>query len=141
MKYANFYWISIASYILVTILNGNYIKTRCRVGLTYAMCMDDFETWGKRPLLAYSKSAGGWYKLLQNYLKPVIIHKSMHLWPTSWGCAQSKEAIQDNWLVDNPTVSAFEAYAIVTKIQAVQVGTIEQSIRRACDQALVWILL
>ena len=44
---------------------GNLIKTRCRVCLTYAVCMDDIETWGKRLLLAWSKNAGRWYKLSQ----------------------------------------------------------------------------
>ena len=29
------------------------------------MCMDDIEAWRKRPLLACSKNAGGWYKLLK----------------------------------------------------------------------------
>ena len=60
---------------------------------------------------------------------------------TSWGCAQSKEAFQDHWLVDNSIASAFGAYAIVTKMQAVQVETMEQSIRRARGQVLVWIFL
>ena len=60
---------------------------------------------------------------------------------TSWGCAQSKEAIQNHWLVDNSTASAFGAYTNMTKMQAVQVGTMEQSIRRAGGQALVWIIL
>ena len=67
------------------------------------------------------------------------MHKSMNFLPP--GDAQSKEAIQDHWLVDNSTASAFGAYAITTKMQAVQVGTMEQSIRRARRQALVWILL
>ena len=43
----------------------NQIKTRCRVCLTNLMCMDDIETWGKRPLLACSRNAGDWYKLLK----------------------------------------------------------------------------
>ena len=60
---------------------------------------------------------------------------------TSRGCAQSKEAIRNHWLVDNSTVSALGAYAIVTKMQAVEVETMKQCIRRAHGQALVWILL
>ena len=58
---------------------------------------------------------------------------------TSRGCALCKEAIQDQWLIDYSTVSAFGALAIVTKSQAVQLGTTEQSIRRADNQARVWI--
>ena len=68
-------------------------------------------------------------------------HTQIDAFMTSWGCRQSKEAIQDHWLVDNSTVSAFGAYAIVTNMQAVQVGTMEQSIRWARGQARVWILL
>ena len=60
---------------------------------------------------------------------------------TSLGCAQSKEAMHDHSLVDYSTVSAFWAYAILTKMQVVQVGNMEQFIRRARGQALVWILL
>ena len=44
---------------------GNLVKIRCRVSLTYVVCMDYVETWGKRPLLACSKSAGGGTKVLQ----------------------------------------------------------------------------
>ena len=40
------------------------IKTRCRVSLSNAICMDDIEGWGKRPLLACTKSAADWYKAL-----------------------------------------------------------------------------
>ena len=68
-------------------------------------------------------------------------HTPIDSFVTSWGWAQSKEAIQDHWLVDYSTVSAFGAYSIVTKLQAVQVGTMEQSIRRARGQARMWILL
>ena len=68
-------------------------------------------------------------------------HAQINAFVTSWGCAQSKEAIQDHWLVDNSTASVFGAYAIMNKMQAVQVGTMEQSIRRARGQALLWILL
>ena len=68
-------------------------------------------------------------------------HAQIDAFLTSWACAQSKEAIQDHWLVDNSTASAFGAYAITTKMQGVQVGTTEQSIRRARRQVRVWILL
>ena len=89
--------------------------------------MDDIEAWGKQPLLACSRNAGGWYKLLQimENLSSYIVDSFV----TSRGCPQSKEAIQDHWLLDYSTASAFEAYAIVTKMQAVQIGTMEQSIR------------
>ena len=50
-------------------------------------------------------------------------HAQIDSFVTCWGCAQSKEAIQDHWLEDNSTVSTFGAYAIVTKMQAVQVWT------------------
>ena len=78
-----------------------------------------------------------------NYYKlsEICHHAKIEAFVTSWSSAQSKEAIQDHWLVDNSTASAFGAYAIMTKMQAVQVGTMEQSIRRARGQALVWILL
>ena len=46
-------------------------------------------------------------------------HTQIDSFVTSWGWAQSKEAIQDHWLVDYSTVSALGAYAIVTKRQAV----------------------
>ena len=114
------------------------------------MCVDDIETYrGKRPLLACNRNAGGWYKLLQiieNLSSCINRCISACAFLTSWGCAQSKEAIHDHWLVDNSTASAFGAYAITiaaitTKMQAVQVGTMEQSIRRARRQALLWILL
>ena len=68
-------------------------------------------------------------------------HTQVHSFVTSWGYEQLKEAVQDHWLVDYSAVSAFEASAIVTKMQAVQVGTMEQFIRRARGQAQVWILL
>ena len=68
-------------------------------------------------------------------------HAQTDAFLTFWACAQSKEAIQDHWLVDNSTASAFGAYAITTKMQGVQVGTMEQSIRGARRQARVWILL
>ena len=67
---------------------------------------------------------------ITNYRKPVIIHKSIHLW--SPGDARSREKL---------SFSAFGACAIETKMQAVQVGTTEQSFRRARGQARVWILL
>ena len=78
-----------------------------------------------------------------NYYKlsEICYHAKIEAFVTSWSCAQSKEAIQDHWLVDNSTASAFGVYTIGTKMQAVQVGTLEQSIRRAHGQALVWILL
>ena len=44
---------------------GNYTKTRCRVCLIFAMCVDGIKAWRKRPLLACSMNAGVWYKLLQ----------------------------------------------------------------------------
>ena len=77
-----------------------------------------------------------------NYYKlsKICHYAKIDAFVTSLGCAQSKEAMQDHRLVDNSTDSAFGAYAIVTKMQAVQVGTMEQSIRRARGQALVWIL-
>ena len=79
---------------------------------------------------------------INNYkLSKICNHVKIDAFLTSWGCAQSKEAIQDHWLVDNSNASSFGAYAIVIKMQAVQVGTMEQSIRRARGQALVWILL
>ena len=93
----------------------------------------------KRPLLASSRNVGGWYKLSK--LSKTCHHTQVGSFVPSRGCAQSKEAIQDHWLVDNSTVSAFGAYADETTMQAVQVGTMEQSIRRARDQARVWILL
>ena len=46
-------------------------------------------------------------------------HTQIDAFVTSWGCAQSKQAIQDHWLVDNSTAPVFGAYAIVTKMQAV----------------------
>ena len=64
-------------------------------------------------------------------------HAQIDAFVTAWGCAKSKEAIQDHWLVDNSTASVFGAYAIMNKMQAVQVGTMEQSIRRARGQALL----
>ena len=64
-------------------------------------------------------------------------HTSVELFVTPWGCAQSKEAIQDHWLVDY----SFGTFAILTKMQAVQVWTVEQFIRRASGQARVWIFL
>ena len=84
-------------------------------------------------------NSDGWYKLLQ-----IIENMSScknRAFVTSWGCAQCKEAIQDHWLVDNSIASPFGAYAIVTKMQAVQVGALEQSIRRTRGQVPVWILL
>ena len=76
------------------------------------------------------------YKLLKT-----CHHAQIDAFLTCWGCAQSEEVIQGHWLVDNSTASAFGAYAITTKMRAVQVGTMEQSIKRARRQALVWILL
>ena len=68
-------------------------------------------------------------------------HTQIDSYVTSLGCAQPKEAVQDHWLVDYSTVCAFGACAIGTKMQAVQVVTMEQSIRRVRGQARVWILL
>ena len=79
---------------------------------------------------------------INNYkLSKTCHHTQIDSFFISWECAQSKEAIQDHWLVDYSTVSAFGAYDIVTKMQAVQVGTLEQSIRRARGQARIWIVL
>ena len=118
---------------------SNSSKTRCRVCLAHAMCIDDIQAWGKRPLLTCSRNAGGWYKLLQ-IIEKLSSYVSLSF-VTFWGCDQSKEALQDHWLVDYSTVSAFGAYAIVTKMQAVQVGIRKQSFRRARGQARVWIHL
>ena len=68
-------------------------------------------------------------------------HTQVDSFVTSCGCAQSKGAIQDHWLIDYSKVFAFGAYAIVTKTQSVQVGTMQQSIRRARGQARMWIHL
>ena len=114
-------------------------RVRCRVCLTDVMYMDDIETRGKRPLLVCSRNAEDWYKLLK--LSKTCHHTQVHSYVPFCGCAQSKEAIQDHWLIDYSTVPAFGAYAIETKMQAVQVGTREQSIRRARDKERVWILL
>ena len=63
-----------------------------------ATCNDHIEAWGKRMLLACSRNAGSWYKLY-NLLK--TCHRTqVDSFVTPWGCAQSKEAIQDHWLVD-----------------------------------------
>ena len=68
-------------------------------------------------------------------------HTQVDSFVTFWGCAQSKEAPQDHWLVDYFTVSAFGAYTIVTKMQVGQVATREQYIRRVRGQARVRIHL
>ena len=103
------------------------------------MCVDDIEAWEKRLVLACCRNAGGWYKLLQ-FIENLSSYTGRLICDT-WGCAHSKEAIQDHWLVDNSTVSAFGACAIVTKMRGVQFGTMEQSIRRARRQARLKILL
>ena len=69
-----------------------------------------------------------YYKLLKS-----CHHAQIDAFMTSCGCAQSKEAIKNHWLVDNSTASAFWVYAIMTKMQAVQVRTMEQPMRWARD--------
>ena len=64
MNYANFYGSSMTSYIPVTLWKL-VDKTRCGVCVTYAMFKDDIEAWVKWALLACSRNAGAWYKLLQ----------------------------------------------------------------------------
>ena len=73
-----------------------------------------------------------------NKLSKICHHTQVDSSVTFWGCAQSKEAHQDHWLVDYSTVSAFGGYTIVTKMQVVQVGTRssisgEHAVMRECD--------
>ena len=93
------------------------------------MCVDDIETWGND---RYWRVVG-MQAVVVNYYKVLKTchHTQIDSFVTSRGCAQSKEAVQYHWLVDYSTVFAFGAYAIMTKMQAVQVGTMEHSIRRA----------
>ena len=62
---------------------GNLVKIRCRVSLTYVVCMDYVETWGKRPLLACNKSAGGWYESITNHAENLSSHTNLFIVPLS----------------------------------------------------------
>ena len=60
-------------------------------------------------------------------------HAQVDAFVTSWGCAKSKEAIQNHWLVENSTASAFGAYASMTKMQvgaSRDYGAVYQASRR-----------
>ena len=137
MKNANFYWISITGCIPVT-LRKRQLDQNPILGVP-ELC--NVRGWhqdiGKRPLLACSRNAGGWYKLFQ------IIENLSSCTSRCICDLLGMRAVERTYprLVDNSTASAFGAYAVMTKMQAVQVGTMEQSIRRAGGQALVWILL
>ena len=133
-----FYWITITGYIPVVLWKGQLDKNpmprlsdQCNVHRWH-------RSMGITTLLGCNRNAGGWYKLLIS--SKTCHHTQVDSFVPSGGCAQSKEASQDHWLVDYSTVSAFGAYAIETKMQAVQVGTMEQSIRQARGQARMWIL-
>ena len=137
---ANFHSISITGYIPVTLwkwqLDQNPISRLpdlCNVRGWHRDIVENDRYWRVVGMQAVGIN---YYKLSKT-----CHHAQIDAFLTSWGCAQSKEPIQDHWLVDNSTASAFGAYAFTTKMQAVQVGTMEQSIRRARRQALLWILL
>ena len=56
---------------------GNSIKTRCRVSLTYAVCMVDTEEWGNDrywPIVRVQEVVIKYYELSKT------CHKSIHLW-------------------------------------------------------------
>ena len=114
----------------------NYIKTQCPVCLINAMRKDDIKAWGKRRYWRVIGMQEVGIKLLK--LAKTCHHTQLDSFVPFWGCAQSKEAIQGHWLIDYSTVSAFWVYAIERKMQALQVGTMEQSIRQARGQAWVW---
>ena len=94
--------------------------------------MGGIEAWGKRKLLACSKNAEGCINC--HKLSKTCHHTQVDSFVNSWGCTRSREAIEDRWLVDYSTVSAFGAYAIATKMQGAKVGTMEQSMRQARGQ-------
>ena len=103
------------------------------------MCIGDTEAWGIRPLLACSRNAGGWYNLLQTI-------ENLSSYTSRFICDPlGMRAVERSYL--RPLAGrlfyrlCLRAYAIATKMQAVQVGTMEQSIRQARGQARVWILL
>ena len=87
------------------------------------MCMDGIEAWRKRPLLACNINAGVWYKLLQ-IIESLSFYTS-RLMCVLLGMRAVKKAIPNHWLVDYFTVSAFGADGIVTKMQALQDGSME----------------
>ena len=57
-----FYFFAFYPTFIREVVDMNYANFFC---LIYAICMDDSEAWGKRPLLAWCRNGDGWYKLLQ----------------------------------------------------------------------------
>ena len=114
MNYANFYWISITSYIPVTVKMATRSKPDVasvwRMQCAWVISRHRENDWRVVGMQAVDIN---YYKLSE-----ICLHAKIDAFVTSWGCAQSKEAIQDHWLVDNSTASGFGVYAIVTKMQA-----------------------
>ena len=101
--------------------------------------MDHIEAWGKRMLLACSRDAGGWYKLLQ-------IIENLSSYTSRFICdLLGMSAVKRSW----PWPLAGRLFHCLClrgtcypeKDASGASGTIEQSIRRARGQARVWILL
>ena len=109
MKCANFYWISITGYIPVTLWKGQPDQN----SMSRLSDLCNVHGWHrgteKRPLLACIGNAGGQFKPL--WIIENLSSRTSRFICDPRGCAQSKEAIQDHWLIDYSIFSVFMALA------------------------------